>query len=109
MKERFEGIAGRRLLIDALKTQKMVEGNLTLAEELAKRSFARELPTMTRAMYLSILYGKRIACLLYPQPKPSLLLARSRANLSTITSRWTSGQMEFLEHRTIQLRALSKR
>ncbi len=35
MKERFEGAAGRRLLIDALKTQKMVAGNSDLAEELA--------------------------------------------------------------------------
>ncbi len=35
MKERFEGIAGRRLLIDALKTQKMIAGNAALAEELA--------------------------------------------------------------------------
>ncbi len=35
MKERFEGVAGRRLLIDALKTQKMVAGNAGLAEELA--------------------------------------------------------------------------
>ena len=35
MKERFEGAAGRRLLIDALKTQKMVAGNSGLAEELA--------------------------------------------------------------------------
>src|SRR2546421_12180916 len=36
MKERFEGAAGRRLLIDALKTQKMVAGNSALAEELAR-------------------------------------------------------------------------
>jgi CRP/FNR family cyclic AMP-dependent transcriptional regulator len=35
LKERFEGNAGRRLLIDALKTQKMVAGNTALAEELA--------------------------------------------------------------------------
>ena len=35
MKERFEGNAGRRLLIDALKTQKMIAGNAALAEELA--------------------------------------------------------------------------
>lgn len=35
MKERFEGESGRRLLIDALKAQKMVAGNPTLAEELA--------------------------------------------------------------------------
>ncbi len=35
MKERFEGDAGRRRLIDALKTQKMVAGNTALAEELA--------------------------------------------------------------------------
>lgn len=35
VKERFEGNAGRRLLIDALKTQKMVAGNTALAEELA--------------------------------------------------------------------------
>jgi CRP/FNR family transcriptional regulator, cyclic AMP receptor protein len=34
VKERFEGIAGRRLLIDALKTQKMIAGNAALAEEL---------------------------------------------------------------------------
>jgi len=35
LKERFEGDAGRRRLIDALKTQKMVAGNTALAEELA--------------------------------------------------------------------------
>jgi len=35
LKERFEGDAGRRLLIDALKTQKMIVGNSALAEELA--------------------------------------------------------------------------
>jgi len=35
LKERFEGDAGRRRLIDALKTQKMVAGNSALAEELA--------------------------------------------------------------------------
>jgi CRP/FNR family transcriptional regulator, cyclic AMP receptor protein len=35
VKERFEGSAGRRLLIEALKTQKMVAGNTALAEELA--------------------------------------------------------------------------
>lgn len=35
MKERFEGNAGRRLLIDTLKTQKMIAGNAALAEELA--------------------------------------------------------------------------
>lgn len=34
MKERFEGAAGRRRLIDTLKTQKMVAGNSDLAEEL---------------------------------------------------------------------------
>lgn len=36
MKERFEGDAGRRLLVEALKTQKMVMGNSALAEELSK-------------------------------------------------------------------------
>ena len=35
VKERFEGADGRRLLIDALKTQKLVTGNAVLAEELA--------------------------------------------------------------------------
>jgi CRP/FNR family cyclic AMP-dependent transcriptional regulator len=35
VKERFEGPAGRRLLIDTLKTQKMVAGDPVLAEELA--------------------------------------------------------------------------
>jgi CRP/FNR family cyclic AMP-dependent transcriptional regulator len=35
LKERFEGTAGRRLLIDTLKTQKMVAGNSDLAEKLA--------------------------------------------------------------------------
>ncbi|HZO71031.1 MAG TPA: TIR domain-containing protein [Ktedonobacteraceae bacterium] len=35
MKERFTGNAGRRLLIEALKIQKMVAGNAALAEELA--------------------------------------------------------------------------
>jgi CRP/FNR family cyclic AMP-dependent transcriptional regulator len=35
LKERFEGDAGRRRLIDALKIQKMVAGNSALAEELA--------------------------------------------------------------------------
>lgn len=35
LKERFEGDAGRRLLIEALKTQKMVAGNSALAEVLA--------------------------------------------------------------------------
>ena len=35
MKERFEGATGRRLLIDTLKTQKIVAGNSALAEELA--------------------------------------------------------------------------
>jgi CRP/FNR family cyclic AMP-dependent transcriptional regulator len=35
VKERFEGNAGRRRLIDALKTQKIVAGNAALAEELA--------------------------------------------------------------------------
>src|SRR6266567_2453518 len=35
LKERFEGNAGKRLLIDALKAQKLVGGNLALAEELA--------------------------------------------------------------------------
>jgi CRP/FNR family cyclic AMP-dependent transcriptional regulator len=35
LKERFEGDAGRRLLIDALKAQKVVAGNSALAEELA--------------------------------------------------------------------------
>ncbi len=35
LKERFEGTAGRRLLIDTLKTQKMVAGNSDLAQELA--------------------------------------------------------------------------
>lgn len=35
MKERFEGDAGRRLLTEALKTQKVVAGNLALAEVLA--------------------------------------------------------------------------
>src|SRR5258708_37183485 len=35
LKERFEGDAGLRRLIDALKTQKMVAGNSALAEELA--------------------------------------------------------------------------
>ena len=34
LKERFEGTPGRRLLIDTLKTQKMVAGNSALAEEL---------------------------------------------------------------------------
>jgi len=35
MKERFEGEVGRRLLIEALKTQKMVAGDSDLAKELA--------------------------------------------------------------------------
>jgi len=35
MKERFEGETGRRLLIEALKTQKMVIGNTALAEDLS--------------------------------------------------------------------------
>jgi CRP/FNR family transcriptional regulator, cyclic AMP receptor protein len=35
LKERFEGGTGRRRLIDALKTQKMVAENTALAEELA--------------------------------------------------------------------------
>src|SRR5260370_19109365 len=35
MKERFEGDNGRRLLIEALKTQKMVVGDSALAEELS--------------------------------------------------------------------------
>jgi len=35
LKERFEGNGGRRLLVEALKTQKMVAGNAALAEELA--------------------------------------------------------------------------
>ncbi len=35
MKERFEGESDRRLLIEALKTQKMVAGNSALAEELS--------------------------------------------------------------------------
>jgi len=35
VKERFNGSANRRLLIDALKTQKMVGGDQALAEELA--------------------------------------------------------------------------
>jgi CRP/FNR family cyclic AMP-dependent transcriptional regulator len=35
LKERFEGDAGRRRLIDALKIHKMVAGNSALAEELA--------------------------------------------------------------------------
>ncbi len=35
MKKRFEGVAGRRLLIEALKTQKVVAGNVALAEVLA--------------------------------------------------------------------------
>lgn len=35
LKERFEGDAGRRRLIDALNIQKMVAGNSALAEELA--------------------------------------------------------------------------
>jgi len=35
MKGRFEGEAGRRLLVDSLKSQKLVGGNHTLAEEIA--------------------------------------------------------------------------
>ena len=35
MKQRFEGDEGRRLLIEALRDQKMVGGNAALAEELA--------------------------------------------------------------------------
>lgn len=35
LKGRFEGAAGRRLLVDSLKTQKMIAGNSALAEEVA--------------------------------------------------------------------------
>ena len=35
MKERFQGETGRRILVEALKTQKIVAGNVVLAEELA--------------------------------------------------------------------------
>lgn len=35
MRERFEGPAGHRLLVEVLKTQKMVAGDVALAEELA--------------------------------------------------------------------------
>ncbi|HEU5376350.1 MAG TPA: TIR domain-containing protein, partial [Ktedonobacteraceae bacterium] len=35
VKERFEGTTGQRLLVEALKTQKMVAGDSALAEELA--------------------------------------------------------------------------
>ena len=45
LKERFEGDAGRRRLIDALKTQKMVAGNSALAEELASLVEVMEVKT----------------------------------------------------------------
>lgn len=45
MKERFEGDAGRRRLIDALKTQKMVAGNTALAEDLANLVEVMEVKT----------------------------------------------------------------
>lgn len=35
MKQRFEGEAGKRVLVDSLKNQKIVGGNQTLAEEIA--------------------------------------------------------------------------
>lgn len=35
MKQRFEGAAGRRVLIDSLRSQKIVGGNQALAEEIA--------------------------------------------------------------------------
>lgn len=35
MMKRFEGSGGRRLLVDALKSQKLITGYPTLADELA--------------------------------------------------------------------------
>lgn len=38
MKERFEGAAGRRLRVDALRNNKLVQGDVALAEEIADRA-----------------------------------------------------------------------
>jgi CRP/FNR family transcriptional regulator, cyclic AMP receptor protein len=45
MKNRFEGEAGHRVLIDSLRSQKIVGGNQALAEEIA---VAGELIEVTR-------------------------------------------------------------
>jgi CRP/FNR family transcriptional regulator, cyclic AMP receptor protein len=47
VKQRFEGETGRRLLIDSLKSQKIVAGNQALAEAIAASAELLEVPAQT--------------------------------------------------------------